>query len=409
MPREQKTARRPTRFEALFNACKEGDADTAQRLLSEGIDVECGAEEWPAGSGKLLGTTRNPPGGTPLIVASLGGYTRTVELLLQAGASVTAHDCHGATAICHAASAGHCAVAELLLASGADARSGSLMFTALDGAAENGHVEMARLLLEAGAEVDSTAICHAASAGHCAVAELLLASGADARSGSLMFTALDGAAENGHVEMARLLLEAGAEVDSGRCEQDGTPHTDGHPLLAACREGHVRMVRLLLAYGANRELLTEADDCVPWGEDDLDAWVAEHEATAHPGEVFAFSFEQEEVLQELRAVRGFAPLDFVDSINTLTAERTRALLAAGADPHAQSANDHLSPYHRARRLDTDGQAAAGSAADEVLRWWRSRVLALAMGTHARLGQHSPVRHLGGQRELLECIVGIVEG
>jgi hypothetical protein len=39
----------------------------------------------------------------------------------------------------------------------------------------------------------------------------------------------------------------------------------------------------------------------------------------------------------------------------------------------------------------------------VLSWWRPRLLALAMGTHTRLGAESPFHHLVGHHAVIEMI------
>jgi hypothetical protein len=57
----------------------------------------------------------------------------------------------------------------------------------------------------------------------------------------------------------------------------------------------------------------------------------------------------------------------------------------------------------ARELHAKGEAAEGSAAALVLSWWRPRLLALAMGTHTRLGAESPFRHLVGHHAVIEMI------
>ena len=60
--------------EALFAACRNGQAREVRRLLSGGADVDCVDEE----------------GSTPLMAASANGHVEVVDMLLAAGATVNA-------------------------------------------------------------------------------------------------------------------------------------------------------------------------------------------------------------------------------------------------------------------------------------------------------------------------------
>jgi hypothetical protein len=77
-----------------------------------------------------------------------------------------------------------------------------------------------------------------------------------------------------------------------------------------------------------------------------------------------------------------SPLHYLEA--GLTPERTLALLAAGAYPHARVPNAPIepSPLERARTLERAGEAAPGSPAHLVLRWWRDLLLREVMFAHA---------------------------
>ena len=259
-----------------------------------------------------------------------------------------------------------------------------------------------RLLLEAGADTEvvcclmRTALDWACVSGNGRAITLLLTYGADVHGhpANMLGTPLLSAAE-GHVEAARELLDWGASVDVSCIGYE----SDYTPLMGACRDGRVAMARLLLAYGAQRALLPDPLDFVDeW--DGSAEWEELHAPTAHPGEKYA-AYWHSPALQLLRETRGFTPLHFLD---VQTAARTSELLLDGMSPLVRAATSGApSALEMAQRIERDGRASAGSPAALVLCWWRARLTALAMGTHARLGQDSPVRHLSGMRELFELI------
>ena len=119
--------------------------------------------------------------------ASFGGHVDVVQILLEAGADVSAQDKNGKTALMWSAQMGRDEVVRTLLENGADVNAktkllaGALMF-----AAERGCKKTVFSLLEAGADVNInmkdalgwTALKKAESCDHSEVVELLKSYGA---------------------------------------------------------------------------------------------------------------------------------------------------------------------------------------------------------------------------------------
>lgn len=133
---------------------------------------------------------RWPPGrklrGDDLPAAAAAGAESAVQRLLELDIAVDTRDAQGASALLHAAGAGHRDIATVLLDAGADpsltARSG---MTALAAAVSARRESLVTLLLEHDAAVDqrlpgeSTALMVACAMGFADMAERLLAAGAD--------------------------------------------------------------------------------------------------------------------------------------------------------------------------------------------------------------------------------------
>ncbi|MCW1969126.1 MAG: ankyrin repeat domain-containing protein [Anaerolineae bacterium] len=191
-----------------------------------------------------------------MILAARVGNLEQVKQLLAQGASVTARDDSGATALIAAAYRNQVAIAELLIKAGADVnvkdntqQSAYLIPTA------DGYVELLRLTLRSGANVHSTdsyngtGLIRAADRGHVEVIRELLKTDIKLdHINRLGWTALleaiilgDGGPR--HTEVVRLLIEAGANVniaDSGGVT----------PLAHAKRRGQTQVIKLLEAAGA---------------------------------------------------------------------------------------------------------------------------------------------------------------
>lgn len=125
---------------ALMKAVKNNNVALVKELIQQGINVsELDANQ-----------------DAPLIMAAYKGYTEIVQLLLEAGADVSAVDPGmQATALHAAAYAGNTAAAKLLIQNGIDIdKQGPYNgYTALHDAIWQGNQETAQVLIEAGANL----------------------------------------------------------------------------------------------------------------------------------------------------------------------------------------------------------------------------------------------------------------
>ena len=224
---------------ALFTAIRSSDRLGIESLLKRGVSVD----------------SRSADGTTSLMYAAIVSDVRTMQLLLDHGADVNAHNAAGATAPMW--SVGDSAKLSLLLRHNAEVNACSLSGqTALLIAANLAQPEEAiRLLLEKGADANYsnrgyTALMGAAEQGSPEAVGELLARGANVKSANgVGWTALHGAAMSGNPDVVRLLLNAGADQNASATEI-------GHgmtPLHWAAASGDLATVRLLIEHGARVE------------------------------------------------------------------------------------------------------------------------------------------------------------
>ncbi|CAE7669292.1 Ankrd17 [Symbiodinium microadriaticum] len=290
-------ADRDAKHEALVAACKNGHAETAQRLL-EAINCEesdpsemyfmseaflCAVHRGHLEAMQVLLEGRADLADhcdAGLLGASSHGHGEVVKLLLGRGACKDVLGQSGLTGLMSAAANGHPAVVRVLVDVGADTSvQDSYGCTALllaSGASKTvklsngravlvtnpGHTESVRLLLEAGADKDKrdgqgrTALIEASLGNHAEIAQLLLEARADVHAlDNFGRTALHCASSCGHMAIVDSLLEAGgtAEKNSGRADcQDwlasSLPSPTGLPVVAFAEEVET-MRRLLSASG----------------------------------------------------------------------------------------------------------------------------------------------------------------
>lgn len=89
----------------LVDAIFRGDADAVKSLLMRGAPVNGKDEYW---------------GRTPLIMASMNGYTEIVRILLKKGADPNAADIEGWTAVRYATAYGYNEIIGMLRGAGAE-------------------------------------------------------------------------------------------------------------------------------------------------------------------------------------------------------------------------------------------------------------------------------------------------
>ena len=195
-------------------------------------------------------------GYTALMLASREGYKKIVELLLENGADVNVrgYEMHyNMTALHYASIRGDEEIVKLLIEKGAKVNRQALDgYTALHCASLNGHDEIVKLLIEKGADVNietgfgTTALMQASKDGYKEIVKLLLENGADVNTQVVHFgtTALHEAAKYGHKEIVELLIEKGADVNA-----KSTDYFDhvivGTPLEVAKNKGHKEIVEIL--------------------------------------------------------------------------------------------------------------------------------------------------------------------
>ena len=243
----------------LIEALQRRDAETADALLRDGIDVNvrradgatalAWAAHWNdlAMAGRLLdagadASAANALGVTPLMLAATNRSVEMAALLLDAGADARAARPNGETALMHAARSGAAGVARELVAHGADVNAvTSRGFSPLMFAAAEGHAAVAGVLVETGADLAArTEAIESRRRGY-------------RRS----------AANNGN---PRLLRENQALLIS-QLEQDGDseprrPQGGFTPLLYAAMSGDLDTVRILVSAGAAVDE-TAADGTTP--------------------------------------------------------------------------------------------------------------------------------------------------
>ena len=234
----------------LFDAADRGCISIAKELLSRGASI----------------SARDRSGNTAVARAARHGETQFLGFLLDQGAVVDSINVHGSTALLQAVVENRRRTTKLLLEHGANPNSeNKRKVTPLIAAAYNGNSLIVELLLDVGAQlggIDATgkgALVYSAAKGFSRVVEALLDAGESVNSRfSNSLTALMWA--SGHtnevpssdgVRTVSLLLARGANLiardDRGRTA-----------LMIAAQRGHKHIVELLLDHGADRTVVDNA-------------------------------------------------------------------------------------------------------------------------------------------------------
>ena len=193
-----------------------------------------------------------------MIAAAARGDAAAVRRLIEAGASVTARDADGRTALLAATQGNHVAAARLLMEAGADVNAQDRQRDSpflLAGA--RGYVEIVKLALERKPDFaltnryGGTALIPACHYGHVETVRVLLATPIDVdHVNDLGWTALLEAVILGdggpaHTEIVRMLIARGAKPDLA--DRSGVT-----PLEHARQRGQASIVALLEAAGARK-------------------------------------------------------------------------------------------------------------------------------------------------------------
>jgi ankyrin repeat protein len=202
-----------TAVQSLFDACKNGHADTVRAL--------CDAMRSPAsGLSLALLEVIDESGMTPLRAAAAAGQTGVVELLIDNAVKIEALDEDGMSALLHAARHGNTDTMDMLLLSGADRnRVDDRRRSAMMWAARTGEPAAVRLLIVYGAPIDleddrgRTALFWAVKSDRLDVIVPLLEKGVDVEHADHTgMTPLMVAAQFCSTAVVSRLLEAGARV-----------------------------------------------------------------------------------------------------------------------------------------------------------------------------------------------------
>lgn len=122
----------------LFEAAEKGDIAAIHKSIEMGYDVNSVDEK----------------GFTPLIIATMQGHTKAIEVLLAAGAQIDGKYKNGSTALIFAASS-NIEATNLLISKNANINiKNNNGFTPLMAAASTGHIENMVALIKKGADID---------------------------------------------------------------------------------------------------------------------------------------------------------------------------------------------------------------------------------------------------------------
>ncbi|XP_031771636.1 ankyrin repeat and death domain-containing protein 1A isoform X1 [Apis florea] len=305
----QKTARILKNDLLLYEAVIKNEADTVRKVLKETVDVDSRNNygrapiHWAASRGnteiiemliqaKCDIEARDKFGMRPLHMAARYGHRDAVKMLINAGANVSAvnkkqytllmcaargnnvrvveylaeaveslngdaTDCTGATALHHAASAGHPSMITALsnvprIELNATDKKGQ---TPIHCACAEEHLEAVEVLIALGANVDAqdhegnTPLHVATRTRHTAIAQLLLRAGANTELiDEIGFTPLHVAASQGCKGILESMIQHGAALNK-QCKYGNTP------LHLACQNNEVETVEILINKGVDLNCL----------------------------------------------------------------------------------------------------------------------------------------------------------
>ncbi len=283
----------------------------------------------------------------PLNLAAAKGQIVVARFLLANKADINLRGSDNWNPLHRAAAAGHKSMTELLLASGADVNAAMITgATPLHLAVEYGYQAVAEVLLTNHANPNlrnldgRTPLHHAADKGFQAIAEMLLANGAEVEvKENRGWTPLHVAADKGNAQLAAALLAHQAAVDP-RTTEGVTP------LLLAAIGGHLPVIELLLAQKAEVNAGTDI------GITPLITAIINFNGPARLPVIETLLAKGAN--PNARTKDGTTPLWL--AVGKGSAEVTRALLDAKADPNAPGPQNGWTPLPYA--IDKGQQAIA---------------------------------------------------
>ncbi len=228
----------------LWSAAKRGDTAAIERLVSEGHDVN--------------GKRQSVDGETPLHVAARAGQLEAIRLLVNCGAKINGKDGDGMTPLMAAITEEqNTAAVEMLLTLGASpSAQDKAGMTALDHAAFSSCNKLVDLLIKRGVQLNvgegkrrSSPIAHCVSGENFPGLKMLIAAGADVNAVDAGSSPLAAAAALGRVDYVRLLLDAGAVPSQ---QSDGDGYSD---LMSAVAGGNLEIVKMFIKAGANKNAI----------------------------------------------------------------------------------------------------------------------------------------------------------
>jgi ankyrin repeat protein len=186
-------------YDDILVAARNGDTAKVVELLQRGMDVN----------------TSDRNGDTLTAIAARSGNNELLDFLAKNRANLSKRNKYGDSPIMQATMQGYTEIVKRLLDAGADI--GNKGWNPLHYAAYTGRADIARLLIERGADLDSlapngqTALMLAAGAGHLEVVKLLIEADADMDvEDTAGNTAISLAERHGRAEVADYLRNEGA-------------------------------------------------------------------------------------------------------------------------------------------------------------------------------------------------------
>jgi len=218
----------------IADAVMKGNKDVVRSLLARKVDVN---------APQIDGTTA-------LHWAVLADDLETADLLLRAGAKVSASNREGVMPMQLAAINGNAAIIDKLIKAGADPNASLTKFgdTPLMMASRTGKTEAINVLLDNGAKVNAmeswgntTALMWAVSERHPAAVKILIDRGADVNARSNFVPSANGRGFEGSSPVSGGPRQTAEENSSGSLT----------PLMFAAREGDLESAKILVAAGAD--------------------------------------------------------------------------------------------------------------------------------------------------------------